>query len=759
MEQPSSISIAEDEGQAEQAEQARRESLRSLAQNLLSKRSEAIEYRSSSGIERQWRSGEMMVEGLDGTGPSEMLDYATGDAYRHYSQDQQSQVRSKVIVNIIRSRCETAEGRFEDIILLTGVNNWGLKTTPVPQLSDQLLDDRPAMQNGVAVSDSTGKQASVADVAADIKLKADKAMKGMETEMEDQLIECDYNGEQRKVIRSAVRTGTGILKGPNVVKAIKNSWIPQRNQETGKTAYIISTAEDNSPSSVWVNNWNVYPSPGTGENVQKTAEYIWEKDEILPRDVRNLIGMAGYDDEQLRLVLLEEPLRIRSATDIRHNSGDVSKIETVRLGRSYEKWEYHGDVNKGDLEVMGVDCSCLDGNALSLSACVIFINDRPVKVALNTLDTGNLPYDFFQWTVNSSDEPWGVGIPNMMKWLQRIITAAWRKMMDNSGASSSRVLVVGKGVQPVDGNYEIGGGDKVFISTGDIDDARKAFSQFQLDSRQNELQKVIELALRFVDLETSMPTIFQGEMQTAPETLGATNIAVDSSNIGVRQRVKLYDDKITRPHLTRYYHYNMMYSRKDEIKGDYNVDPRGASVLLEKDQQAQTLLQVFTLKNDPDISRLTDWDKATRQFYASKKLDITKTEAELAAYDKSKADQPPPQDPAIQAAEIRGKNDMERETAKQQAAMTELQFKAAQAVLDRDHDKAMKMIDRDIKMMEYAKDTNISLDKLKVQLSLGSAGMNMQRELSDKKIGSVPEVTTPPVEPPQRAPDGQSFQQ
>jgi len=40
--------------------------------------------------------------------------------------------------------------------------------------------------------------------------------------------------------------------------------------------------------------------------------------------------------------------------------------------------------------------------------------------------------------------------------------------------------------------------------------------------------------------------------------------------------------------------WNMQYNDKAEIKGDFNVDARGASVLLAKDQQAQSLTEVFS---------------------------------------------------------------------------------------------------------------------------------------------------------------------
>ena len=88
--------------------------------------------------------------------------------------------------------------------------------------------------------------------------------------------------------------------------------------------------------------------------------------------------------------------------------------------------------------------------------------------------------------------------------------------------------------------------------------------------------------------------------------------------------------------------------------------------------------------------------------------------------------------------------------------MAELEFKAQQAELERQHDMKMKEYDIQMKMMEYAEKHKIEIDKLKAQLALGSAGMNLQKELSDKK--AVAEVATPPTEPAGKARTGESYQ-
>ena len=121
--------------------------LEALAESLLKKRREAIEGRIASGIERKWREDEDAFEGRDDTNRAlSMLDYATKEAPLQPPVKNTEPTRSTVVVNVVRSKCEMAEGRFSDILLPVDDRNWGLKVTPVPEIAVELKDTRPAVK-------------------------------------------------------------------------------------------------------------------------------------------------------------------------------------------------------------------------------------------------------------------------------------------------------------------------------------------------------------------------------------------------------------------------------------------------------------------------------------------------------------------------------------------------------------------------------------------------------------------------------------
>ena len=114
-----------------------------------------------------------------------------------------------------------------------------------------------------------------------------------------------------------------------------------------------------------------------------------------------------------------------------------------------------------------------------------------------------------------------------------------------------------------------------------------------IPAQQEVYQAVIELCLRFVDLETNISMLASGEQGATSKTAGGMSLLMNSVNVVFRRVVKNFDDGITTPAITRAYYYLMQFSNKEEIKGDYGVQARGSSVLLVREIQAQNLLAPY----------------------------------------------------------------------------------------------------------------------------------------------------------------------
>ena len=96
---------------------------------------------------------------------------------------------------------------------------------------------------------------------------------------------------------------------------------------------------------------------------------------------------------------------------------------------------------------------------------------------------------------------------------------------------------------------------------------------------------------------SAVPQVMQGQMgevgvHNVQQTALGTALLHNSANVVFRSYVKNFDDDVTTPDIRRAYDWNMQFNEKEEIKGDYEVDARGSSVLLMRELQAQNLMAI-----------------------------------------------------------------------------------------------------------------------------------------------------------------------
>src|SRR5690606_9493903 len=130
----------------------------------------------------------------------------------------------------------------------------------------------------------------------------------------------------------------------------------------------------------------------------------------------------------------------------------------------------------------------------------------------------------------------GFGVPYLMRDSQRALNAAWRMMMDNSGLSTGPQIVVNRDVvEPADGSYELTA-RKVWYRNNSAPAGAPAFETYEINSHQAELANIIELARRFIDEETAVPMIAQGEQGPTPEqTATGMSILTNAANTVFRR--------------------------------------------------------------------------------------------------------------------------------------------------------------------------------------------------------------------------------
>src|SRR5574343_182376 len=537
--------------------------------SLLSKRKEAVSGRAGSGIEGEWTEDEEHYQGIDAANrafvaTSNLLrakNWATG----YGSADVKQQSRSVIFLNITRPYVDAASARVADMLLPTDDRSWESKTTPIPRLS-------PAKMMELGGVESANKAIEASQEIAKI------AAEQMQGEIEDCLNESNWHGEVRQVIEDAARIGSGVLKGPFPVKRSARMY-----QQDGGIS-ILTEIEEIKPGSKHIDPWNLFPDPSCGESIHN-GSFVWEREYLSARQLRDMVGMPGYGSLAIMKALKEGPQLSKET-----NANQVN----TKADEQFEMWICYGTCDADDLESVGVET---EDETPKASAMAVIVNDQLIKCALNVLDTGEFPYDVLAWQ-RRPGMPWGMGVGRQIRTPQRMLNGSCRAMMDNSGLTASPQIIIGNGVSPADGEWSIRGG-KLWRAEADTQDVRAAFHAFVPPSVQAEMMNIINFALKVAEDVTGLPAMLQGIRGDAPEPLGGMQMQNNNASGVLRRLAKRFDDYMTSPHIRRYYDWMMQHSDREDIKGDFQVDVRASSALVERDAKQQFLMTLLKASANP----------------------------------------------------------------------------------------------------------------------------------------------------------------
>lgn len=719
---------------------------------LLEKRQEALSWRAQSGIENDWDEDEEFYQAIDRANPegeSNVGKPMSPDGGAINGPVRGPAGRSSVFIPITRAYVDGASARVADMLLPNDDAPWQIKATPVQQQvqaqpvanpTSAAAAVLPPVAEGMAMAGMDAQaqppQPLVSMATMDTKTEEEKAAERANDVITDWLVECQWHAETRKAIEDSALLGTGILKGPFPVQ--RRSFKYQKGPD-GK--YQLMERMEIVPVTVRVNPRNFWTDPAGGEDHQ-SGSYTWELDNIGSRKLRALLNDESYIAENILRVLKEGPAG-KSGKD-----RPDSSAWQVDVGATYPLWYFYGDIEKRCMIAAGVPPEDLpegDDDAVALPAMVIMCNDRVIKVAQAPLDAGGFPYDMFPWQ-RRPGIPWGKGVARQVRTPQRMLNAAVRAEMDNGALSSGPIYAIRRDwIVAIDGNNAVLTPRKGFYMTDKAPPQAKiqdAISFTNIQSAIAELERIIDRAMRFAEDATGLPMLMQGQQGEATTTATGMTILNNNGSTVLRRIARTFDDHITEPHIRRYYYWLMTNPGNDDAKGDFQIDARGSTYLVDRDLQAQTLNQLYPLlAQNPDVhpGRLGE-EVALANRVNLKRIMLTDAEKQ------AKAQQPQPKAPAVEAAEIR---------AASAERIAEQKFQLDGARLQKEFEQGLADLEQR---------GQISADNIKAMLAAkvmdithNTAQGREQRAHDRTSAAEDREGTRPPAETPGKAPAHEGF--
>jgi len=338
---------------------------------------------------------------------------------------------------------------------------------------------------------------------------------------------------------------------------------------------------------------------------------------------------------------------------------------------------------------------------------------------MNPNTSGEFPYDVMPWQARAGS-PFGIGVARQGRVAQDMLNASARALMKNTSLSSAPQIILKQGVIiPADGNYNMYGG-KTWVAVEDegVDKVADAIQIVNIPSNQGELVNLINLASKMMEDATGVTFLLQGQQGSAPDTVGGMELLHKNASALLRRIARIFDERITEPHIRRYYEWILIHGEDDE-KGDMQFNPKSFELSEEEKQQAQQAQQQVPPMPQVEVAKIN-----------------TQSREKIA-------------DMQMQSNERKMVEDLDRdelyqETLKERSAQD---FQAKRDELN---------LRRELAIMDYANKNELKLADVKSQLANTAMKLRTQKELTNTD-GKAPQVVTPAVEPVGRAPDGEAF--
>lgn len=690
-----------------------------------------------------------------------------------YSEDTTRRLKgnkkSMVFLNLTRSKTNAMSARLSDLLFPTDDRNWGIGPTPVPELASELEDREKLLEDAsdtfaakteeavlagesgdaegagqlaeqaLAAKEILDEVSEASDELHEVSAKAKQQSDLMQEEIEDQFKSCGYQAENRRMIEDACKLGTGILKGPVLNAKARRRWRQtETKDETGNTTsafQLLPVEGDTRPSAFRVNPWNYFPDPDV-ERVED-GEGDFERHLLNGRQFKRWVKDYGFDQEAARRILKGGAKN----SDVPTYWAELNSLSGQESGQAkgiYVVWEYTGPVEHEDLELLatsygdeGLLSELVDEDGeidllLEIEAKIWFCNNEVLSFSLHPLDSGESIYSVYNLE-RADGSVWGYGIPFLMRDPQAVTNGALRMMMDNAGVSAGPQVVVNKeAVTPEDGDWTFAP-FKVWLRNSTAMD-KVPFEVHQITSNQSDLAAIIELGRRDADESTAMPQIAQGEQGTGvTKTAQGMALLMNSANVVFRRAVKNFDDDVTVPMVRRFYDWNMQFSEKEEIKGDFEVDARGSSVLLVREMMAQNLMTIAQIFGDHPVygpyQKPREVMKAIYRAHMIPVDELTKTEREVR---KEQQEDRQNSDPAAEAQML----DAQLKQKELELKGAELESKERIAQLDAETRRYVADRTFDANMEKLAETLNMTREQLDAKMLEADAN----REHSERKL-------------------------
>lgn len=609
------------------------------------------------------------------------------------------------IPNIVRTKCDAAIANSVSMQFAGGEKNWDL--FPPPNTIEEAVTH---------------------------------ACRLMEKEIETQLSYTKYAFEARRAMEDRVIYGTGILKGPVNTGKRRVAYINQGGE------WIAQVSEDAYPCVKHVSTWRFYPDMSTTD--WKECTDAIEVHPMTTIDLASYIDHPGFDGDTIKEILLGSDLREPQKAD--NYNEELLKLPAEVWARNPYLYknrhlvlEYHGPVTYDQLNKLGLEPT-YDSPTQEYYGEVWVCQGKVIRMELENIEGySETPYCVSVWKRDPTSV-FGFGHPLLLADTQQVITQVYHMILDNASLTSGpQIAMFQRYIQPVDGDWTIAP-NKVWLLTDPSQSIDKAIQFFNPTNVIDKMMPVLQLAQMFADEESATNAIAAG-LQSPQNTDTATGqlLMMHNSTTILDFLAEEWDDQVTEKLIRRMYAWNMQYSKRQDIKGDFIIDVKSSSEYKNKQMHIRDLERLSVeITQNPEMAMSINVDELTSARLALMHLPgnkIVKTKEEIAAAREEAANRPNPDMIKLQIESARA----ETERMKAQLEEAQLRFEVHQQQQREawEHEERMsanyaRVQEAQAQVLKARSEVQVKMLELATQDKQAYAALGVEKEMKELAVHS-----------------------
>lgn len=515
-----------------------------------------------------------------------------------YHPDKLAQLReqgsSEIYMMLFATKARQLKALLGDILLAEGSEKpWSISPTPVANLPQELTTQiLQGVYQLVVQAETSGVPMDMEQIRVMLRDAKDRALasiqqeatvraKRAEDKLEDILLEGDFLEAMDEFLDDLAVFPTAFIKGPVIENCSKLEWVEGIDGRSFPTV-------KKSPARKWkrVSALDIYPAPWS-KNVQDA--YLIERHRLSDTALADLIGVEGYSEDAIRQVLdlhgrngLQEWLLIDNE---RARVESQSNVNPLLQSRLIDALQYWGSATGQDLLDWGMTEEQVPDKAKVYEIEAWLIGSYVIKAVINPDPLYRRPYygDSFERQPGGF---WGNSLYETMRDCEDMCNASARALANNMGLSSGpQVWVMADRLadgEEITSMYPW----KLWQVTSDPSGSTaQPMGFFQPQSNASELMGVFERYSQLADEVTGIPRYMTGDGVAggAGRTASGMSMMVGNAGKTTKKTIGSIDMRITGPILNALYDHVMQYDDDPDIKGDLQIQARGAASLMAKD--------------------------------------------------------------------------------------------------------------------------------------------------------------------------------